>query len=147
MPMRHLTVTGTAIAAFMAATQSPTSARLGHQAGAEAALLHAVRRTADIEIDLVVAEVCGDAGALRERCRVGAAKLQRHRMLGRIEGDEPRAIAMQHRPGGDHLGVDQRPARQQAMEEPAVPVRPFHHRCDREAARESAGVWRHDASI
>ncbi len=40
---------------------------LRHQAGAEAALLHAVRRAADIEIDLVVAEIRADARALRER--------------------------------------------------------------------------------
>jgi hypothetical protein len=35
---------------------------------------------------------------------------------------------MQHRAGGDHLGIERRPAREQAMEEPAMPVRPFHHR-------------------
>ena len=51
-------------------------------------------------------------------------------MLGRIEAQEPRAVAMQHRAGGQHLRIEQRPARQQPMEEPAVPVRPFHHRGD-----------------
>jgi len=35
---------------------------------------------------------------------------------------------VKHRGGGDHLGVDQGAAREQAMEEPAVPVGPFHHR-------------------
>jgi hypothetical protein len=29
---------------------------------------------------------------------------------------------MPDRPGGDHLGIEQRASRQQAMEEPAVPV-------------------------
>ena len=49
-------------------------------------------------------------------------------MLGRIERQQPRAVAVQHRAGGDHLGIEQRAAREQPMEEPAVPVGPFHHR-------------------
>ena len=102
--------------------------RLRHQAGAEAALLHALGRTADVEIDLVVAEIRADPRTVRERSRIGAAELQRHRMLGRIETDQPRAVAAQHRAGGHHLGIDQRAARQQAMEEPAMPVGPLHHR-------------------
>ena len=52
--------------------------RLRHQAGAEAALLHPVGRTADIEIDLVVAELFADARRLRQappdRCRRAAAR-------------------------------------------------------------------------
>ena len=83
MPMRHFTVTGILTAAFMAATQSATSAGSDHQAGAEAALLHAVGRTADIEIDLVIAEILADARASAERGRIAAAELQRHRMLER----------------------------------------------------------------
>ena len=59
--------------------------RLGHQAGAEAPFLHAVRRAADIEVDLGVAEVGADARALGERLRVRAAELHRDRLLGRIE--------------------------------------------------------------
>ncbi len=59
--------------------------RLGHQAGAEAAILHAVGRAAGIEIDLVKAEIGADPRAGRKRVRIGAAKLQRQRMLGRIE--------------------------------------------------------------
>ena len=62
--------------------------------------------------------------------RIGAAKLQRQRVLGGIEAQKARAIAMQHRAGGEHLGVKQRAPRQQAMEEPAMPVGPFHHRSD-----------------
>jgi hypothetical protein len=34
--------------------------------------------------------------------------------------------------GRDHLAVEQRAARQQAMEEPAMPVGPIHHRSDGE---------------
>ena len=108
--------------------------RLRHQAGAEAAVLHAVGRTTGIEIDLVKAEVGADARACGERARVRAAKLQRHRMLGRIVTQQPRPIAMQHRAGGEHFGIEQRAARQQAMEEPAMPVGPFHHRSDGKAA-------------
>ncbi len=134
MPMRHLTVTGIVTAAFIAATQSPTSCRLRHQASAEAAILHAIGRAAGIEIDLVKAEVGADPRAFGERARVRAAKLQRDRMLGRIVTQKPRPIAMQHRAGGEHFGVKQRAARQQTMEEPAVPVGPFHHRGDGKAA-------------
>ena len=40
--------------------------RLRHQAGAEAAILHAVGRAADIEVDLVIAEILADFGRGRE---------------------------------------------------------------------------------
>ena len=106
---------------------------LGHQAGAEAAFLHAIGRTADVEVDLGVARVGADARACRERARIGPAELHRHRVLERIEAEEPCAVAVQHGAGRHHLGVDQRAAREQAMEVPAVPVRPFHHRRDAEA--------------
>ena len=59
--------------------------RFGHQAGAKASLLHAGRRTSDIEVDLVVAEVRPDRCGLRELARIGAAKLKRDGMLDRIE--------------------------------------------------------------
>src|SRR5262249_30189188 len=60
------------------------------------------------------------------------AELERNRMLGRIVRQEPHALAVKHRAGGDHLGVDEGAAREQAMEEPAVPIGPFHHRGDTE---------------
>ena len=69
-----------------------------------------------------------------ERSGLGPAELHRHRVLGRIEPDEPRPVAMDHRAGGDHLGIDQRAARQRPVEEPAMPVRPVHHGGDREQA-------------
>ena len=105
---------------------------LGHEAGAEAALLHPIRRTADVEVDLVVAEVRGDARTLRKLPGIRAAELERNRMLGPIERQQPRAIAVQHRACRDHLGIEQRPACEQAMEEPAIPVGPFHHRSNGE---------------
>src|SRR3954468_1697304 len=109
--------------------------RLRHQAGAEAPLLHAVGGAADIEVDLVIANVGADACALGERVRVRATELDGYRMFGRIEGEQALAVSAQHRAGRDHLGVEERAAREQTMEEPAMPVRPFHHRRDRKAVR------------
>jgi hypothetical protein len=51
-------------------------------------------------------------------------------MLGRIEAKKPRAVAMQHRAGGEHLSIEERAARQQPVEKPAVAVSPLHHRGD-----------------
>jgi hypothetical protein len=52
--------------------------RLRHQARAEPAVLHAIRRTADIEIDLIVAETFSDTCALGEIARVRATELKRN---------------------------------------------------------------------
>lgn len=114
--------------------------RLAHQAGAEAALLHPVRGAADIQIDLVVAEIRGDAGGLRQLPRVRAAELDRHRVLHRREAEQPFARPVQHRAGGHHLGVEAGARRQRPVERPAVPVRPVHHRGDGEAP--SAEIYR-----
>ena len=67
--------------------------RLGHEAGAEAALLHAIGRAADVEIDLVVAEVLADRGSLGELGWIRAAELQGDGMLLRGEGQQPLARA------------------------------------------------------
>ncbi len=109
--------------------------RLRHQAGAEAAVLHAVGRAADIEIDLVIAEVGANPRRGRQRLRLAAAELQRDRVLRRIERQEPRPITMQHRAGGEHFGIEQRPPRQQPMEIAAVTVGPIHHRGDGKCSR------------
>ena len=104
--------------------------RLRHQAGAEAAVLHPVRRTADIEIDFVVAEILADLRCGGEIARIRAAELQRDRMLAGIETEQPRAIAMDDRAGRQHLRVKPRPPRHQPMEHAAMPVGPVHHRGD-----------------
>ena len=83
MPMRHFTVTGN--------PRPPPSWRRRSRRRAPAPPSDRRRsgppargrRAADIEVDLVVAEILGDARAFRERARIAAAKLQRHRMLGR----------------------------------------------------------------
>ena len=59
--------------------------RRPHKAGAERARLHTVGRAADIEVDLAIAEAFADARSLRELFGVGAAELQRDRLLERIE--------------------------------------------------------------
>ena len=75
--MRHLTVTGTLTRAAHGRHAARHQRRLRHQAGAEAALLHAVRRAADVEVDLVVAEALADRRRLgepgRDRSRQAAA--------------------------------------------------------------------------
>ena len=101
--------------------------RLAHQAGAEPAVLHAVGRAAAVEVDLVVAEALGDAGGLGELRRVAAAELQRERVLGRVMGEQPRPGPVDDGAGRDHLGVEQRAARQDAVEGPAMRVGPVHH--------------------
>ncbi len=103
---------------------------LAHQACAEASRLHAIGRATDVEIDLVVAERFADARGGGELARLRTAELQRDRMLDRIEPEQPRAIAVQHGRRRDHLGVEPRVRRQQTVEEPAVAVRPVHHRGD-----------------
>ena len=104
--------------------------RLAHQAGAEGPGLDAVGRAADIEVDLVIAEVFGDPRRLGELRRLRAAKLHGKRMLLRREAEQACAVAMDHRIGDDHLGVEPRPPRQPPVEIPAVAVGPVHHRRD-----------------
>ena len=89
MPIRHLTVTGISHRALHGLDAVGDQRRLRHQAGAEAAVLHPVRRTADIEIDFVVAEILADLRRRREIARIRAAELQRHRMLAGIETEQP----------------------------------------------------------
>jgi len=104
--------------------------RLSHQAGTEAAILHAVRRAADIEVDFIVAEILTDLRAGREVRRVRSAELQRHRMFAGVEPEQPLAVAVDHRPGRQHLGVEPRAPRQQPVKDAAMPVSPVHHGCD-----------------
>ena len=115
--------------------------RLGHQAGAEVSTLHAIGRTADIHVDFVVAEVFADFRALREIARVRSAKLKCDGMLARIETEQPLAITVDDRAGGHHLGIEQCAARQQAMEDAAMPVSPVHHRRNGEDRRLEISIF------
>jgi hypothetical protein len=103
-----------------------------HQAGTEAAVLHPVRRAADIEVDLVVAVAFADGRGLRQPGRIGAAQLQRDRMLRGIEGEQAVSMPVHHGLRRHHLRVQPRAPRQQPVEEPAMPIRPVHHGSDAE---------------
>ena len=60
-------------------------------------------------------------------CGIGAAELQRDRLLERIEAEQPLALPVDHGIGNDHLGIEQCASRELAVQEPAMPVRPVHH--------------------
>ena len=114
--------------------------RLAHQAGPEPAALHPVGRAAAIEIDFVIAELGPDPRRLGEPRRVGAAELERNRMLGSVEADQTLARPEHDRVRRHHLGVEPRPAREQAMERPAAPIGPVHHRGNGESKHL---IWLH----
>ena len=59
--------------------------RAQHEAGAERALLHAVARAADVQVDLREPRRGADARRLRELAGIAAPELQRHRMLERVD--------------------------------------------------------------
>ena len=106
-----------------------------HQHRAKAARLHAVGRAADVQVDLVIAPVAGNAHGLRQFRRVGPAQLQRDRVFGIAVVEQPRTRAVDHGGGGDHLGIQHRTPRHLAMEEPAMAIRPVHHGRNRQATR------------
>ena len=113
-----------------------------HQAGAEAAFLHAIGGAADVEIDLTVAEFGADARGFSQFGRIGPAQLQSHGLFGGIEPQEPFAIAVQDRFRCHHLRIEQGMPRQPAMEGPAMPVCPIHHGGNAEGMRGGAhGAW------
>src|SRR4029078_4283641 len=103
---------------------------------AEPAFLNAIRRATDVEVDFVVPEIGTDAGRLRKRPRIASTKLKTNGMFEWIEAKKTPVIAMQHRTRRKHLRVDQRMPCEQTVEIPTMPVRPFHHRSDAEAARQ-----------
>ena len=109
--------------------------RLRHQARAEAAGLHALGRAAAVEIDLVVTPALAELRARGELAWIAAAELQRERMLGRVEIEVVRNVAVLERAARDHLGVETRARRDQAQEVSAVPIGPVHHRRDADAVR------------
>ena len=99
-----------------------------HKAGAKGSVLHAVRRTADIEIDFVVAEGFGDPRAGGEIARLRAAKLKGQRLLEGVEAHQPRAVAVNDGAGRQHFRVKPRAPRHQPVQVAAMPIRPIHHR-------------------
>src|ERR1700691_5516345 len=118
--------------------------RLAHEPDAEAAALHAVGRTAAIEIDLVIAELGADARRFCKPARRRSAELKRHGMLARVEADQALARAEYDRVRGHHLGIEQGVAREDAMERPATPVGPIHHR---RHGKSKPLIWKHFSCI
>jgi len=70
---------------------------------------------------------------VRELLGITPSKLQCDRTLRRVKSQKPLPITTQYRAGSQHLGINERTARQQTVEKPAVPVSPFHHRSDTKA--------------
>lgn len=112
---------------------------LGHQAGAESALLHPLARAAAVQVDLVVTEAGGDARGRGELGGFAAAELQRHGMLGRVEAEHPLPVAEQHGLGREHLGIKARMPAEQPVEVPAMPVGQVDHRGDAEPMSRNRG--------
>ena len=135
MPMRHLTVTGSCVASRMRRTHSATSGGSNIRQAPKAPLLHPIARAAHVQVDLGESGGGADARRRREFLRVAAAQLQRDRMLLRIVLEETRGPCSAHeRRGHDHFRVQQRVRCEQAVQEPAMPVGPIHHRGDAEPA-------------
>ena len=82
--------------------------RLLHQHRAKTARLHAIRRAADVQVDLVIPRLRPDPRRLCQLVRVRPAKLQGHGMLrGIMIQQMHRATAYQGR-RGHHFGIKQR---------------------------------------
>ena len=101
--------------------------RLRHQARTETALLHALGRTAAIEVDFVVAPAFAKFRRVRKLGGIASAQLQRHRMFRRIEVEMARHIAVDQRRRRHHFRVKPRVPGELAQEKPAMPVGPVHH--------------------
>ncbi len=78
-----------------------------HQARPESPGLDTIRRAADIEIDLVIAEIRTNLRGLPELGRIGAAKLQSDRIFRRIEAKQTVARTEYGRIGDNHFGIEQ----------------------------------------
>jgi hypothetical protein len=115
--------------------------RLVHQAGAKRTLLHALGGAAAVQVDLVVAPLLAELGALGQITRVAAAQLQGDGMLDVVEAQMTLGVAIDQRAGVDHLGVEPGVAGDLPVEDAAVAVGPVHHRSNRQTAR-----WRDDGS-
>jgi len=101
---------------------------LRHETCAETPALHAIARTADVQVDLVVALRLAEASRAGEQPGIGTAELQRDRVFRRIEAEQPFDVTVCQRLRRHHLRVQQRPRAQQPQQVAAVPIRVVHHR-------------------
>ena len=102
--------------------------RLGHQAGAKRAALHALARAAAVQVDLVITPARANLRATRQIGRLAAAQLQGEWMLDLVITQVPPLAAVQQAAGGHHLGVQARLFRDQPVQVAAVLVTPIEHR-------------------
>ena len=122
--------------------------RRAHPAGADVAVGGAVRRTAAVEVDLVVAALLhGPPRDRSEQGRVGPAELDAHRPVRSARQDLV-AVPVVQRPDVDHLGDQERVPRQPAQQLAVGRERALHHRCDHEpVVRYGIVLPRHPASV
>ena len=109
--------------------------RLVHQAGAESTLLHFVRRTAAVEVDLVVAPLRAVARGGGEVVRFAAAQLQRDGVFFVIKSQVSFTVAVYECASRYHFSVDTRMSRHESPKIAAMPVGPVHTRRGIEAPR------------
>ncbi len=100
---------------------------LGHEAGAEFSRLHAVAGAAAIEVDLVVAAFGAQGGAAFELAGVATAQLQGHRVFLGAEAEQVLLFAVHDGRRGDHFCIQPHVLRDEARQEPVMPVGAFHH--------------------
>ena len=115
--------------------------RFRHQARTERTALHTLRRTAAVQIDLVVAPVHADLRGTRKVVAFATAELQRDGMFDLRETQVTPMLllaAEYQRAGGDHFGVQPRVRCEQAEQHATVTIRPIHHR----GGGESPRAWR-----
>ena len=146
--MRHLTVTGTRTRRLHGGDALGHQLRLRHQAGAEASLLHAIRRAADVEVDLVVAEAPRRSPPPRRAWP--ASEPPSCSATGCSSGEKPSSRSRSPRSTASAVTISVYSSalpRQQPMEEPAMPIRPIHHRRDAEPVRENLHVYSSYSSI
>ena len=107
---------------------------LGHQAGPKAPLLDLLAGTADVEVDLVVAAVGGDARGFSQQNGIVAPHLQGNGVLDRVEVDQPvPPLAVVEGLGHHHFGVEQAATADLPHQHPEVPIGVVHHRSHTEA--------------
>ena len=106
-----------------------------HQHRAKTTRLHPVGRTSHVQIDLIIAPSTCNPHRLGQFRRFRPTQLQGQRMLLVREIQQPRRLPMYNRRRRHHLGIKHRPPSHQPMEIAAMPVRPIHHRGNRQAMR------------
>ena len=105
--------------------------RITHQTRTKHAVLHPVRRAANIQVDLIVSTRFCQLRTLCQRRRIATPELQRYRMFF-FTVRQVITFTVNNRPCGHHFGIQQRIAGKQTQEITAMSVRPVEHRGNRE---------------